>query len=254
MPIPTEVFGERIDPQRVVDQAAVVAQSMYTTAFEAESVVSILSVPMPVKGKRILDVAGGCSNTTAHLAGLGADAHAVDPGYADLDAMLGKFRAFTALSERASMAALHLGSNPEIDALYDAAFRQPVRLFEADITEHPERYHSESCLELPFEDNFFDEVLCHSFLTAEGGIGREFVFASMKEMLRVLRQGGSVRLGPWLPPNGLPESKRVGQKTIEANLVAVAEAAKRSKVITKMRRLNITNGQSSSWTFLYQKR
>jgi hypothetical protein len=155
-----------------------------------------------LQGVKILDAAGGASSFTAEVRALGADAYAADPLYAYAPGQLAE-RGREEIRESAGKLAV-------LADLYDWSFygslenHQRVRLealgrflqdYEANVRNG--RYVEAALPDLPFADGEFDLVLCSHFLFLyREQLGEAFHRMALKELLRVCRKGGSVRIYP----------------------------------------------------------
>lgn len=155
-------------------------------------------------GARILDVAAGPASFAAEAAALGARVVAVDPHYgARPDAL-----AVLARADHARVAA-QMRAKPELfrptpegfPAMENAvaARRAAAERFLADYEDGfvVGRYVGAALPRLPFADASFDLVLCGHLLFLHAGLfGADFHRAALRELARVVRPGGEVRLHP----------------------------------------------------------
>ena len=120
------------------------------------------------KDKKILDVCAGLSDFTARLLLLGADAYAVDYGYADIQELL-------------------------IRANY-----RPAGLFSKSVEQNKERYIKGSAHNLPFSSKTFDGVTSFYgiFGVLDDNVG--IAYTCINECIRVLKPGGTLSIGPLL--------------------------------------------------------
>lgn len=153
---------------------------------------------------RVLDVAAGGASFTAAMADRGLSSVAVDPFYAgDREAALSVAGNEIAVSS-AKLAAMaeqydwtFYGSPDGHRARRERSFAR----FAADFTAPGagERYVAASLPGLPFADGTFSLVLCSHFLFLYGdnpAFDTAFHSAALKELLRVARPGGEVRIYP----------------------------------------------------------
>ncbi|MFF2888823.1 class I SAM-dependent methyltransferase [Paenibacillus sp. NPDC057967] len=164
----------------------------------------------------ILDVAGGGSSFTAEARRKGYDAMAVDPRYSgDMSAWVEEAR-----NEIEMSTAKLEGLKDRFDWSYYGSLDnhrsgrvKSLKLFEehAASAEGGHRYIGGSLPELSFEDNCFSLVLCSHFLFLYAEqFGYAFHEASIRELMRVCRPGGTIRVYPltslkWEPYEKLDE-------------------------------------------------
>lgn len=176
-------------------------EKTYSTTFLAEYFSHWLKLPEKLKGALTIDVGGGGSNLSQYLRARGADAHAVDPRYSDdlnpllesvrgklglspqdldLDSFWGKVRAYF----------MKDGSNYEKNQY---AFERML----ADYKRHPEKYLVGRADSLPFEDNVADYV--HSLEAVSAFLMNDVTELrnSVRDMVRVLKPGGTLQITPW---------------------------------------------------------
>lgn len=155
-------------------------------------------------GARVLDVAAGPSSFTAEATRLGVGATAVDPQYGARPDSL----ALLARSDHARVAA-QMRAKPDLFRPDPAGFSDletaivergtAAERFLADYENgflHG-RYVGAALPRLPFADASFDLTLCAHLLFLHAGLfDHEFHLAACRELLRVTRPGGEVRLHP----------------------------------------------------------
>jgi len=153
-------------------------------------------------GRRVLDVAAGPSSFAAEAACCGVDVTAVDPLYRCNEHALrmratdGLHRMFATMRARPEM--FRLKSFASIDAA-EADRRRAVARFLADYYTGVAvgRYVSGALPGLPFGDDTFDTVLCgHLLFVYDDRLDLDFHIAACRELVRVARPGGEVRLHP----------------------------------------------------------
>jgi ubiquinone/menaquinone biosynthesis C-methylase UbiE len=153
-------------------------------------------------GKRVLDVAGGASSFTTEARQLGIDAEAVDPLYE---------KSASAIAEH-GMQEIELvaAKMAKLSDVYDWTFYgseekhktgriNALQRFIEDYSslEGAVRYHTASLPSLPFSAESFDLVMCSHFLFLyEEQFDYAFHLAAIRELLRVCKPGGEVRLYP----------------------------------------------------------
>ncbi len=156
-------------------------------------------------GARVLDVAAGPASFAAEAAARGVDVTAVDPCYGarpeTLAVLARADHARVAAQMRAKPALLRPGrdSFPDLETAI-AARRAAAGRFLADYENGGfvlGRYVGAALPRLPFADASFDLVLCAHLLFLHAGLF-DFAFhlAACRELLRVARPGGEVRLHP----------------------------------------------------------
>ncbi|WNR43210.1 class I SAM-dependent methyltransferase [Paenibacillus roseipurpureus] len=153
-------------------------------------------------GKRVLDVAGGASSFTMEARSLGIDAEAVDPLYEKSPSEIAKHGMQEIEVVAAKMAKLtdvydwtFYGSLENHKAGRIVALQRFVDDFSSE--EGKSRYHVGALPHLPFADESFDFVSCSHFLFLyEEQFDYAFHLAAVRELLRVCKHGGEVRLYP----------------------------------------------------------
>ena len=139
--------------------------------------------------KTALDVAAGCSDTTAKLVTMGVDAFAVDPRYGryfDIEA-----RCLSDLEQWQSM---------DRDIPEDMSFGKQIKamfVFSASRKQEPHRYRAGSATSLPFADGTFDNVFSAHGISEHLSGDLELLSASIDEALRVTTDGGRIQIYPW---------------------------------------------------------
>jgi len=152
----------------------------------------------------ILDAAAGASSFVAEACLRGFDAYAADPLYAmDADAVVrhGEQEIEVSTSKLAAIEEV-------FDWSYYGSVERHRSLREASLhafaghrkdSEGALKYISAKLPELPFADNTFSLVLCSHFLFLYGEqFGPEFHSKAVRELVRVCRPGGQVRIYPLL--------------------------------------------------------
>lgn len=153
-------------------------------------------------GKRVLDVAGGASSFTTEARQLGVYAEAVDPLYAKSPSAISAHGVQEIELVAAKMSKL-------VD-VYDWTFYGSVEQHRAGRVQALERfvddfskadgstrYHIAGLPFLPFEAETFDLVMCSHFLFLyEEQFDYAFHLGAIRELLRVCKPGGEVRIYP----------------------------------------------------------
>ncbi|MBB6673891.1 class I SAM-dependent methyltransferase [Cohnella nanjingensis] len=163
----------------------------------------------------VLDAAGGASSFTAALCALGLDARAADPFYGgDREAVISAAEAEIGVSSakleanRAFYDWSYYGSPERHRALREASCARFAGHFRSD--EGNGRYAAAALPNLPYADGTFSLALCSHFLFLYADqFGPEFHEAALRELLRVVKPGGEVRIYPlislrWEPYAHLP--------------------------------------------------
>lgn len=186
-------------------------------------------------GARVLDVAAGPASFAAEAAALGVDATAVDPCYgARVDSLVVLARADharVAAQMRAKPGLLRPGAEsfPDLETAI-AARRAAAERFLADYEAGfvVGRYVGAALPRLPFADASFDLVLCAHLLFLHAGLfDFDFHLAACRELARVTRPGGEVRLHPLCGGDGR-DYPRLGE--LRAALAAEGVATERVPV------------------------
>ncbi|WP_036710510.1 class I SAM-dependent methyltransferase [Paenibacillus pinihumi] len=176
--------------------------AMTCRSFEEYERMFSLSAADCFKGP-VLDIAAGASSFTAESRQRGMDAVATDPRYAmepeDIAAEAAK-EIEVSTSKLASL-------KDQFDWSYYGSIDRhrlgrlkSMNIFYADyVSSRTNVYLPGSLPDLPFADDQFTMVLCSHFLFLYGDQkGVEFHMLALKEMLRVTRRGGSIRIYPLL--------------------------------------------------------
>jgi SAM-dependent methyltransferase len=150
----------------------------------------------------LLDAAAGASSFTAEANRRGIRSHAADPRYAlapddvHADAALEIETSTAKLAELSGrMDFSYYGSLENHRAMREAS----LALFSKDFAsaDKEERYSPGALPDLPFETGRFGLVLCSHFLFLYAEqFGYEFHLQAVRELLRVCRPGGQVRIYP----------------------------------------------------------
>ncbi|SEG72632.1 class I SAM-dependent methyltransferase [Paenibacillus sp. UNC499MF] len=165
--------------------------------------------PDKLRGKRVLDTGAGASAFTAEASRRDIHACAADPLYAmepsEIEG-LGREeidRFIVKLTERRHMYDWDFYGGPE---LLKELRKQSFADFSADYANpvsREQRYTAASLPELPHPEGEFDLVLCSHFLFLYGEqFSPEFHLQAMRELLRVCKPGGEVRIYPLLTFGG----------------------------------------------------
>ncbi|TDF95836.1 methyltransferase domain-containing protein [Paenibacillus piri] len=150
----------------------------------------------------VLDVAAGASSFTAEANAKGLQAYAADPMYA-----MNEERIFAHGLNEIEVSTAKLAALRDIfDWSYYGTLEhhremreQSLSRFIDDYRQHREkgRYVESGLPQLPFADNTFSLVLCSHFLFLYNEqFDYEFHLHAVRELLRVCRPGGQVRLYP----------------------------------------------------------
>lgn len=155
-------------------------------------------------GARVLDVAAGPASFSAEAAARGVRAVAVDPCYGSrpetLAVLAREDHARVAAQMRAKPGLLRPGAEsfPDLETAI-AARRAAADRFLTDYETGfvQGRYVGAALPSLPFADGGFDLTLCAHLLFLHAGLfDHDFHLAACRELLRVTRPGGEVRLHP----------------------------------------------------------
>lgn len=158
----------------------------------------------PAPGARVLDVAAGPSSFTVEATALGLRATAADPLYgtrAEALALVARGdHARVAAQMRAKPGLMRPGprSFPDLETAIEER-RAAAERFLADYEDGflQGRYVGAALPRLPFADGSFDLTLCGHLLFLHAGLfDHAFHVAACRELLRVTRVGGEVRLHP----------------------------------------------------------
>lgn len=153
-------------------------------------------------GRRVLDVAAGPSSFAAEASCCGVEVTAVDPLYRCTEHALGLrvhdglHRMFATMRTRPEM--FRLRSFASLDAA-EADRRHAAARFLADYYTGVAvgRYVAGALPGLPFADATFDLVLCgHLLFVYEDRLDLDFHIAACRELVRVARPDGEVRIHP----------------------------------------------------------
>lgn len=155
-------------------------------------------------GARVLDVAAGPASFAAEAAMRGVQVTAADPCYGSrretLAVLARADHARVAAQMRAKPGLLKPGpeSFPDLESAIAARLAAAERFlgdYEAGFIQG--RYIGAALPELPFEDGAFELTLCAHLLFLHAGLfDEDFHLAACRELLRVTRPGGEIRLHP----------------------------------------------------------
>ncbi|RTE09554.1 methyltransferase domain-containing protein [Paenibacillus whitsoniae] len=189
-----------METKRIYEQAGVAMTSRSYAEYEK----MFMLQTEDLIGKRVLDVAGGASSFTADARQIGILAEAADPlyamsaaeieahGRAEIEVVAAKMEKLTDVYDWT-----YYGSVERHKAGRIAALERFLADYES--SDQAERYYAAALPELPFEHSSFDFVLCSHFLFLyEAQFDFEFHLAAVKELLRVCKPGGEVRIYPLL--------------------------------------------------------
>lgn len=187
-----------METKRVYEQVGVAMTSRSMAEYEK----MFMLKSEDLVGKRVLDVAGGASSFTTEARERGIQAEAADPLYAKSPDEIGDHGRAEIELVAAKMAKLRdvydwtFYGSPEN---HKAGRVQALQRFLEDFSceETASRYHVASLPSLPFEGERFDLVICSHFLFLyEEQFDYTFHLAAIRELLRVCKPGGEVRIYP----------------------------------------------------------
>ncbi|KRE48235.1 methyltransferase domain-containing protein [Paenibacillus sp. Soil724D2] len=184
-------------------------------------------------GKRVLDVAGGASSFTAETRQLGILSEAVDPLYEKSAEAIAEHGLQEIEIVAAKMEKLvdvydwtYYGSVDKHKAGRVKGLKQFLNDFSSK--DAASRYHAACLPSLPLAEASFDLVLCSHFLFLyEEQFDYAFHRAAVKELLRVCKLGGELRIYPLLNFRQAEYSKLselINELTNEGYLVQKREA------------------------------
>lgn len=163
-----------------------------------------------LKGKAVLDVAGGPASFTAEACRVGVDAVAVDPLYGsrqetlETHVQLDYERMFKGIRMRKNRGRFRMKSFSSIGAA-ERDRRSAARRFLEDYEAHfvHGRYYGAALPQLPFFDRTFNVVLCaHLLFIHAAQFDYSFHLAACRELIRVARD--EVRIHPVCGADGKP--------------------------------------------------
>ncbi|MFD0698606.1 methyltransferase domain-containing protein [Paenibacillus sp. GCM10027628] len=189
-----------MEQKRIYEQVGVAMTSRSYAEYER----MFLLNDKELQGKRVLDVAGGASSFTAEARRKGVLSEAADPLYSKSVEEITEHGMQEIEVVAAKMEKLVDVYNWEFYGSVEkhrAGRVEGLRLFSEDFASPDARvrYHTSILPNLPFADNSFDLVLCSHFLFLyEEQFDYGFHLASVRELLRVCKTGGEVRIYPLL--------------------------------------------------------
>ncbi len=228
------IYDGFVDPVVLAEQERFVAETMEISSNSAESVEGTLSLnPGRMKNSRVVDIAAGGGDLTAHLCEYDVDAVAIDPAYADKELLVvrsSQFIEFLDDIDEAKKTARRQSLPPNVIIVDRPSVKndQPrvtnrsanARFLE-DWAAHPERYIAGSAIDLPLPDRSADLVLNLNFLSNLHGVLPDFTLASVWEGIRILRNRGSLKIGPFEETQD-PRAAFQYHDTVKLELVADA--------------------------------
>jgi ubiquinone/menaquinone biosynthesis C-methylase UbiE len=155
-----------------------------------------------LRGKRVLDVAGGASSFTTEARRRGIEAEAADPLYIkslEEIAKQGKQEIIVSTAKLAGLQHIYNWDYYGNIERHQAGREQSLALFLEDYANEgsDSRYHASMLPELPFLEGTFSLTLCSHFLFLyEEQFDVVFHLAALRELLRVCEAGGEVRVYP----------------------------------------------------------
>lgn len=187
-----------MEQKRIYEQVGV---AMTSRSFAEYEKMFILQTEQ-LHGRRILDVAGGASSFTAEARQLGILSEAVDPLYEKSSEAIDKHG-----RQEIELVAAKM---ERLQNVYDWTFYgslqnhtagrvKSLERFIEDFSSHDGagRYHAACLPLLPFEQESFDLVLCSHFLFLyEEQFDYVFHLEAVRELIRVAKSGGEVRIYP----------------------------------------------------------
>ncbi|MDR6548892.1 class I SAM-dependent methyltransferase [Paenibacillus qinlingensis] len=153
-------------------------------------------------GKRVLDVSGGASSFTAEARQLGIEAEAVDPLYEkspDAIAEYGRLEIERSTAKLSKLTDVYDWTFYGSVEQHRAGRIQALQRFVEDFSsaEGSARYHKAALPSLPFGAESFELVMCSHFLFLyEEQFDYAFHTGAVRELLRVCKPGGEVRIYP----------------------------------------------------------
>lgn len=154
------------------------------------------------KGEKVLDVAAGASSFTTSAYHKGYDAYAVDPLY---NLSVEEMRKHGEEEIQEASRKLKKGARTLLWDSYntleehDKIRRDSFSLFMEQYTqnEKEQRFFHGALPHLPFSDHTFALLLCNHFLFLyEKQFNFEFHVKALKEMIRITKKGGEIRIYP----------------------------------------------------------
>lgn len=154
----------------------------------------------------VLDVASGASSFTAEASQMGIKAFAADPLYSMEPGAIyrqGKLEIQAATSKLSDLSHVYdwdyYGSLSEHEKIREHSLEVFIRDYAEDFaaSSRDRRYFAGKLPSLPFEDGAFSLVLCSHFLFLyEEQFGLDFHLEALRELIRVCRRGGEIRIYP----------------------------------------------------------
>jgi ubiquinone/menaquinone biosynthesis C-methylase UbiE len=234
----SETLGETIYQQReeVVDRMAV-------SAFPAELSAGDLFLPNRLEGKKVLDIATGCSDMVVWLSQQGADAYGVDIGFGDMPGLLAQLDRFNGQMLRAD-------SDFRGMLLFMVESGLARAKFEKDLVNSPGRYIAADAGLLPFTDGVFDLVTGHNFYTSEVCLHRELLTWYLNEALRVLKPGGNLHVSTLTSDLSACGRADVEYPVMKGNIDAALDDLAKRGLTDKVRRMQLPG---KAWAFILTK-
>ncbi|NOV00827.1 class I SAM-dependent methyltransferase [Paenibacillus planticolens] len=189
-----------MENKRIYEQAGVAMTSRSYAEYEK----MFMLMTEDLQGKRVLDVAGGASSFTTEARKLGIFSEAADPLYEKSPEAIEQHGRQEIELVAAKMEKLQdvydwtfYGSLSNHTAGRVKSLDRFLEDFSSD--DGASRYHAASLPSLPFEQESFDLVLCSHFLFLyEEQFDYAFHLEAVRELIRVVKSGGEVRIYPLL--------------------------------------------------------
>lgn len=161
-------------------------------------------LPVDLESKRTLDICGGYSDFTDWLRKQGAEAYAVDSQYDDLGVLRKKW-----IKNMDALKAL--GKSHDHWRMEEYQYAES---FKESIKDNPSWYLAASARNLPFRDNTFDIVTSHLGIFGVMDRNEDLLRLSLAEAVRVVKQGGTLQLGPFIFGTGINKAQVRTQETV----------------------------------------
>lgn len=164
--------------------------------------------PDNLKELRILDIGGGASTVVFELRKRGADAISIDPRFENLKTFRSAVGQYINEAEKyADSPVFALATNKVWDTT-KRRMRQTRDAFFNKVKRGEKPFIIAIAGNLPFQNNKFDFCFSENAISPGLLFDPEVALNAIREILRVLKNGGQAQIHPWYKPDSYEQSQR----------------------------------------------